>query len=77
MIDTTKAVDACRQLVIAYRNGKDRGDHIDWNDVDLSFGTACAALGVDQDEPSEMERIELDRIGTAPLMRILGVQQGV
>lgn len=38
------AFKACRMLVLAYANGKERGDHVDWSEVDAAYAVALDAI---------------------------------
>lgn len=40
----TRALDAAELLVVAYRNGRRDGGHVDWNDVDRAHAAAREAV---------------------------------
>lgn len=45
-VDADRAVQACRLLISAYKQGERDGGSIEWSNVDVAYEVACEALGV-------------------------------
>lgn len=62
-LDEAKALDACRQLVHAYKKGA-AVDEVEWEDVDPAAGIAAEALGETLDAyPEEESELEKEGVG--------------
>lgn len=55
IVSQEDALNACRELVEAYRKGAESGGDTDWEDVDAAYASALSALGMtaEDNEPEE------------------------